>query len=204
MSAPKSITEKKNNEVKDIIFFEFENKQEADAIKSAIFESGIKYSMINKLYNMITKEENLVVNVKEVKQAITEALEDYDFTFKETYAELIKVAESIQEDNSDAKTQWIMSILKKLFEENDAEFPRRPAPVRGRMGVIAKAVINTFVENKEATEEDLKKAIEPHVKSIKNATDYAKQYYKIAYAIANNMTANVALTHFAKLEENEG
>jgi hypothetical protein len=60
--------------------------------------------------------------------------------------------------------------------------------VRGRgVGNIQLAVVKTFADNPNATEEDLWDAIRPHVKGDDNATHYTKQYYRMAVALVNGM-----------------
>ena len=92
------------------------------------------------------------------------------------------------------KMEEKLDSIKKHFDAQELAFPRKPAPVRGRLGAISKAVINAFAKNKEVTQAELATEIRPLVKSEKNATDYSNQYYKMMYAASHGMTSNQVLT----------
>ena len=198
---PAGIDEKMYNRVKTIIFSGFKADQTPDAIKSAIFKEGVPFSKLSKLYSMITKSEGLVVDPKIVISEIRKALSNVKLTFEETYGQLIGLSEEIAKPIKGCQVSKVMYVLKTVFKENEVEFPRKPAPVRGRMGIINKTIVNVFKKNSKASQDDLYEALKEVTKTIKNADDYAKQYHKMAYALANGLSANEALTVFAKESE---
>jgi hypothetical protein len=194
---PQGIAEEKYNEVREIILSGFEADQEPDVIKSAIFDAGVPFSKLMVLYNAITKAENLVIDVKELKTLIYEKLQDTELTFKESYGELKTIIDTVGSDIAGYKTQYGLTVLKVHFEENEVKFPKKPTSSKGRMGVIAKIAIDCFAANKETSEEELKTALIDVTKAPESAIKYARLYHKMMYAAANGMTANEVLSHFS-------
>lgn len=195
---PSGIDQDTYDKVKHIIVSGFKADQTPDAIKSAIFATGVPFSKLSVLYSLITKSEKLVVDPKIVIAAVRTALDNVDVTYEETYAELEALAATIAEPIQGCQPAKVLYVLKGIFKENEAEFPRKPATARGRMGIINKTIVNVFKKTPKATQAELYTALKEVTKTLKNADDYAKQYHKMAYALSNSLSANEALTVFAK------
>lgn len=194
----KGINQEIFNSTRNIILSGFRANQTPDNIKSAIFKSGVPFSKLNKIYSYIVKDENLVISSKEISEGISGALTEYGESLLEAaYSEIAELVEAIIENVKGSTKGKCMAAIRKLFLENEKELPRKSAPIRGRMGTVAKTLINVFAENSEATEEDCKEALTDVVKTEKNASDYAKQYHKMLFAVANGLTANKVLTVFS-------
>ena len=191
------IKEEKYNQVKAIILSGFKANQTPDAIKSAIFRTGVPFSKLSKLYTIITREEKLVEDPKVVADSLKKELAAVKLTLKETYGELSDIADKISLKVKGASSSKIISIFKGMFKENEVEFPRRPAPTRGKMGIINKTLIDVFKTNSKATEKDCENALVKVTKTPKNANDYAKQYHKMCYALANKLSSLEVLTVFS-------
>lgn len=191
------IKEEMYNQVKAIILSGFKANQTPDAIKSAIFKTGVPFSKLSKLYTIITREEKLVEDPKVVADSLKKELATVKLTLKETYGELSDIADKISLKVKGASSSKIISIFKNMFKEKEVEFPRRPAPTRGKMGVINKTLIDVFKANKKATEKDCENALVKVTKTAKNANDYAKQYHKMCYALANGLSSLEVLTVFS-------
>ncbi len=198
----KGVSQELYDTARNIIISGFKNKASADVIKTTLIkEGGVPFNRLPKLYSVITQAEGLVVNIQDLKASIKDVVVKVPWTFKETYEAILEVVGHIVESVKDADKSRCISVIKTHFKENEKEFPRRPATTRGRMGGINKTLINVFAENKEASEKDIREALKGVVKTDKNAADYAKQYHKLLYAVANGLTANKALTAFASKTE---
>lgn len=195
---PKGISQEMYDEVKATIISGFDAKQDPDAIKSAIFSSGVPFSKLNKLYIMITTSEGLVASPKEITEGIAKGVAAAKLTFEESYADLAVFMEDICDEIQGATQSKVLSAFKKVFKENEVDFPRKPAPSRGRMGVVSKTLINVFKGNPNATEKDCTEALIPVTKTPANAEHYAKQYHKMCYALTHRLSALEVLTKFSK------
>jgi len=196
-SLPKGISQEMYDTVKATILSGFAANQTPDAIKSAIFASGVPFSKLTKLYSMITQAEGLVVDPKLVNTGLATEMKKVKINYEASYEELSAVADTVAAAVKGATAAKVLSMIKASFKENEVEFPRRPAPSRGRMGVINKTLIDVFKENPKATELELEQALAKITKTPKNANDYAKQYHKTCYALANGLSANQVLTVFS-------
>jgi hypothetical protein len=199
---PKGVDQETYDKVRGIILSGFKAKQSPDAIKSAIFAEGVPFSKLSVLYSMITKAEKLVADPKEIAAGVDAGIKAMKIKFGGKkpieYGDLAPGIANIVETVKGATESRVITALKKLFEENETPFPRKPAPTRGRMGIVAKTVINVFKKNSKASEAELKEALVKVTKTEKNADDYSKQYHKMGYALANGLSANEVLTVFSK------
>jgi hypothetical protein len=198
VALPKGVSQELFDEIKATIISGFAAKQDPDAIKSAIFASGVPFSKLNKLYSMITTAENLVANPKDIADGISAGIKSVKLKYTETYADLavyiVKICESVR----GATHSKVESAFKKAFKENETDFPRKPAKTRGRMGIVSKTLINVFKDNPSASQDDCEKALSLVTKTPKNANDYAKMYHKMCYALVNRLSALEVLTVFSK------
>ncbi len=203
LKLPKGVSQEMYDETKAIILSGFKAEQDPNAIKSEIFKGGVPFGKLTTLYNMITKSEGLVVDPKIVTAAVTKALDKITLKGDEDYAALATIATDISKNIKGATVAKVITKIKTWYKENEMEFPRKPAPTRGRMGAINKTLINVFKENKKASEADCKKALIDVTKTPKNAEYYAKQYHKMLYAVANGLSANEVLTVFSADDDTE-
>ncbi len=172
-----------------------------DDIKHDIFSKGVPFSKLGKLYNAILKANDLVVDVKTVKNAIDELLNKCEFNFDETWEHLKNVSDQVVKEVPDSTQSRVFAQMRKLFKENEAQMPRKAATKRGRMGVVNKTLIDVFHADPKATQNDLTEALSKVVKSEKVALDYTKSNYAVCYAIANGLSALEVLTELAKAKE---
>lgn len=169
-----------------------------DEIKQAVFGLGVPFSKLGKLCNEIMKKEGLTIDTKALASTVSELIAKSTFTFNETLAELKEFAETVVANVQNATVPRVMAQLKSHWKLNEKEFPRKAAPVRGRIGAINKIVINAFKENATMTCADLELAL---TGSTKNPAGYAKAMYPMAYALANGLSALEVLTVIAKAKE---
>lgn len=200
---PKGVNQKMYDMAKKIIVSGFKADQTPDAIKSALFSQDIPFSKLNKLYTMITRSEKLVVDPKEVNMEIGKVLGKTKLKYDESYAQLEELAGKVAENIDGATPAKVIAALKVIFKENEKDFPRKPAPTRGRMGVLNKTMIDVFKKNKKATEKELFEALAKVTKTEKNAMDYTKQYHKMLFAVANDLSSLEVLTLDAKAKESK-
>lgn len=191
---PKGIDQELYDSAKVTIVSGFDANQDADTIKSALFSDGVPFSKLAKVFNAVTKNEGLVVDMKSVKEKIVENVKANDWSFEETYEDVASFAGKLLDGIKGATKGRIASAIKAHFIENEKQVPRKVAPKRGRIGAVNKALINVFAENKKATEADCVAALEGVVKTEANAISYAKSYHKMLYAAANGLTALEVLT----------
>ena len=170
----------------------------ADEIKQAVFGLGVPFSKLGRLFNAILKKEGLSVDTKALNATIGDLIKQSEFTFEETLAELKDFADKVVENVPNATQTRVMAQLRSYWKLNETQFPRKAAPVRGRIGAINKVVIDTFKANMATSMAELETALEP---ATKNAAGYAKSLYPLAYALANGLSALEVLTVIAKEKE---
>lgn len=197
VTLPKGVKQEQYDTARKIILSGFKAEQDPDAIKSALFEAGIPFSKLSRLYTVITIGEKLALDPKEVKKIIADMIGKIKWTFEEDWMAVAKIAADIKAKAKGATEGKVLGAIKNHFIDNEAEMPRKPAAVRGRIGTVPKTVIDVFAANKKATLKDLEKALVPNVKSPKVANDYAKMYHKIGYAIANGLTSLQVMTELS-------
>jgi hypothetical protein len=195
---PKGVDQKTIDMAMDVVKSGYKANQDPDAIKSALFGKGITFSKLARVFNYCAVELGLEVDPKTLKERIETAVKNVKFKYDEPYENLMNTAEKMAEEIKGATAARFMTLFKKKFAEAKKEFPRKTAPARGRMGVVNKTVIDVFAANKTASEKDLFEALKKVTKTEKNAADYTRQYYKMAYALANGLTALKVLTIVAK------
>ena len=197
---PAGVDKAMYDKVKAIIVSGFKAEQTPDAIKSAIFGAGIPFSKLSKLYALITKSEGLVVDPKEIVAEIMKVLPAAlaKLTLEETYDQLSAVADKVAAQVKGANSAKVMSLLKSHYKDEEVEFPRKPPAARGRLGIVNKTLIDVFKKNPKATEKELETALAKITKTPKNANDYAKQFHKMCYALANQLSTLEVLTVFAE------
>ena len=194
---PKGIDQETYDKSKEIILSGFAAKQDADTIKSALFSEGVPFSKLAKVFVAVTKAEGLSVDVKSLKEKITEAIAGKTWTFEESWNDIKEFSDVLVADVKGMTKNRVFSMVKAHFLENEVEMPRKTAPKRGRMGIINKTLIDVFAENPKATEADLVEALKAVTKTEKNANDYAKQNHKMLYAVANGLTSLKVLTELS-------
>lgn len=170
----------------------------ADEIKQAIFGLGVPFSKLGRLFNAIMKKEGLSVDVKALNATIGDLIKQSDFTFEETLVELKEFADKVVENVPNAFQTRVLAQLRSYWKLNETQFPRKAAPVRGRIGAINKIVIDTFKSNSLTTVAELEVALSD---ATKNAAGYAKSLHTMAYALANGLSALEVLTVIAKEKE---
>lgn len=197
---PKGVDQKLYDTASEIILSGFENKQEPDVIKSAMFGEGIPFSKLSRIWSAVTKENDLVRSAADITLDITDEVNDADLQFDEDFDTISELIDNILKEVVGSTKSRVKSIIKTQFVENEKEFPRKSSTKRGRMGNLNKTMANVFAANKEATQEDLFNALKEVTKTEKNALDYSKSYYKLLYAVANGFTALEVLTVLGKKE----
>ncbi len=166
-----------------------------DEMKQAIFSLGVPFSKLGRLYKAILKDEGLAVDVAAIKKEIDALIEKSKFTFGESYEQLIDFAAKVVENVKNATVARVVAQLKAYWKENETEFPRKTAPVRGRIGAINKVLIDTFKAAPKTTKEELIVAL---ASATKNPEQYANSFHTMCYALANGLSALEVLTVVAK------
>lgn len=160
---PRGITQEEYDSAKEIITSGFANDAEPDQIKSAMFEGGIPFSKLLRLYTLITATERLVIPAKEVRESITafiiENEPDID-ALASNYSTLDQFVKHLMTEIEGATSRITFAAVKKWLEEAGYEMPKKPKGM-GRTSGVAKAIVNAFAENTELTFDEYKLAIEP-------------------------------------------
>jgi len=194
----KGIDSKLEKKATAIVVAGVKDGKSEDEIKQAVFSLGVPFSKLNLLHKAILKNEGLAIDVKALKASVQELIEKTEFSFDETLAQLKEFADTVVENVPNASAQRVLAQLKAHWKLNEREFPRKIAPVRGRIGAINKAVIDTFKANPKASVEDLEAALS---EVTKNATSYTKSLYTLGFALANGLSALEVLTVIAKADK---
>lgn len=168
-----------------------------DEMKQAIFGLGVPFSKLSRLYNAVLKAEGLAVDVAAVKKEIDGLIEKTKFSYAESFGDLVRFADTVVENVKNATAPRVMGQLKAAWKLNETEFPRKPAPVRGRIGAVNKVLIDTFKANPKTSKAELSAAL---ASATKNPDQYANSFHTMCYALANGLTALEVLTVQAKSE----
>jgi len=186
----KGISNEIYEQATEIIVSGYQHKADIDEIKGQVYELGVRFSKLNTLYKAILKEQNLYVNTAELRENILDTVNSLDLTFEESLEELKEKAEEISSEITGSTPGQVVTALRKLYKEAEKEFPKKVTSGKGRIGSVNKALIDAFSENPQISEDDLRGKLESIVKTTKNAFDYARQYHKMLFAVANGMSSD--------------
>ncbi len=197
---PKGVDQETYDKAKALIIEGFENEQEPDAIKSVLFGSGIAFSKLQNIYKAVTVNESLVFSAEELNSKLDALITGQDFSFKEDYPTMEGIMESFIKEVKGLTRMRVTKRIRAFFASNDQKFPRKTAPSRGRMGKVNRCVIDYFAktEAEELSVAGLTDALMKKDFDEDKATAYAKQHYRVAFALASGLTANKALTQLAQ------
>lgn len=199
------VSEEMFNLASTIIISGFKAKQTPDTIKSAIFSKGVPFSKLNKLYNFIVKEEKLIADPKEVEEKIAKVVNNKYFNSDDgtvpgsvmDYDHVNQCIEDCVEKVDGASPQKVRAVVRSIFKENDLPLPKKPV-VSGRLGVVAKTMIDVFGTIAKSTEKECVQALEDAGMTPKGALKYARQFHKVCYAIANKIPSDKILEVLSK------
>lgn len=165
---------------KDIIVKGFEAEQSDNAIKKAIFNAGCDFNDVNKTFNATVKESKLRMSPKERTVKTAEFLEHYDPSTV-TYEDHLTKISALQEYLGCRNTQAGAS-MRKWAKDNGLTLPKPPetpkvAGFRGKQ----KIVTDWYLENSDATFEQLLKFTESNVAKTKTGKDNRREYVITAW-----------------------
>jgi len=176
---PKGIKQEEYDKAKVIIVSGYEAKQDADAIKTAMFENGIPFSNLLRLFKAITIAEKLVVAPKEIKDGIEGYLKKVKFKTLKNWTNVEPLIKHIMDQVKGATEKKIMAALRTKMTELELECPKKPKKAKGdgpRVSKINTAIVDLFAGNKEASADDFAEALGEVTteKSLKKWEDYTK------------------------------
>jgi hypothetical protein len=200
---PAGIDQETYDKAKEIIVSGFKAKQDENAIKSAMFQNGIVFSDLVRLYKAISIGEGLVLSPKEIKAQIEKAVIDADVVgglgenIKNEdieYENFVPFIEKTLKSIKGATEKKVVSAIRKALNEEDLEMPKKPKKGKGgsrAAGKINTAIVNLFAENKDATAEDFKVAMEA-VTTEKSVKKWCRMY-KLFASLATGKNAEEGL-----------
>lgn len=160
---PRGISQEEYDTAKAIIVGGFANDADPDAIKGAMFENGIAFSKLVRLYTLITTQERLVVPAKEVRDNLGEwftANPPDVAALSASFTTADQLAKFLCAEVEGCTPRAAFAAIKKYLEENGAEMPKKPKGM-GRTSGVAKLIVNAFAANTEITFEEYKALLEP-------------------------------------------
>ncbi len=187
---PKGIDQEVYDEAKAIIVSGFEANQDEDAIKGAMFNKGISFSNLVRLFKSITVSEGLVRSAKKIKADIQEAVstdfDTSDLTADTLTWEVIEpVLKGILENVKGSTDKKVLNVMKAVLADADLIMPKKPKVKKGRTaGKINVAIAKFFAENAEATLEEFTTMI-IDVTTEKSAKKWCRMY-PLFSALAKN------------------
>ena len=160
---PRGISQEEYDTAKAIIVNGFANNADPDQIKGAMFENGIAFSKLVRLYTLITTTERLVIPAKEVRDSLTEWFTTNPpdvASLASSFSTVDQLARFLVGEIEGVTPRGAFTAIRKYMEENGAEFPKKPAGM-GRTSAVAKTVVNAFAANTELTFEEYKAILAP-------------------------------------------
>lgn len=192
---PKGIKQEEYDKAQAIIISGYKAKQDADTIKTAMFENGIPFSSLLRLFKAITIAKKLVISPKEIKDGIGNYLKNVKFKTLKDWTNVEPLIKHIMGQVEGATEKKIMAALRTKMSELELECPKKPKKKKGdgpRTSKINVAIVNLFAGNKDASAEDFAKALK-EVTTEKSLKKWGR-LYKTFSTIAQGLTAEQGLT----------
>jgi len=195
----KGIPETQYENAKSVIMQGFENKQDPDEIKTKMFEQGIPFSNLVRLYRAITISEGLVISPAEIRENISEYLDENlelaeDLTQEDLSFEGFKpiIAEAVKNITGATEKKVIAQIRKRL-EDMDLAMPTRPKKSKGgpKGSKINKTIVDLFFSKPDATSDEFTDAI-AEVTTKKSAKKWIR-LYPVFSSLATGKSADMGL-----------
>lgn len=188
---PKGIEQEEYDKAKAVIVSGFKSKADADTIKTAMFEQGIPFSNLLRLYKAITINEGLVISPKAIKAGLEEFLANVDFTQVTEYDHVQQIVDKALETVEGATEKRTVSAIRKLMAGLDLECPKKPRKSDGgggaRVSKINTAIVDFFKGNPAGTVEEFTAMI-GGVTTEKSAKKWIRMF-KMFSALANGKTS---------------
>lgn len=175
---PKGISQEVYDNAKFIINSGFENGADPDKIKSALFEAGVKFSQLVRLYRAITINEGLVRAPADIRTDIVKALKKADPNYDgvEKFSDLeVYIADCVKTIKG-ASEKMVINIIRRTMEVMDLEMPKKPKTKKGKSGSkINSAILAFFSEKVDATKDEFV-AMVKELTTEKSLKKYVRQY----------------------------
>lgn len=201
LAAPKGVSPKLLKQAEKIVLKGFKDHKKENEIKTELAHSGLDFSKTIQLYKYITIEHNLIKSPAEIKNEVTEIINESNI--------LSTVSEKIEEDKEDELDYFffepiiatikesipsvterkIVSIFNELLDDVNFKIPSKPKGKR--ISKIDKAVVNYFYNNDEYDIDSFKEALEKAT-TERGAKRWLKMF-KLLTTIANGQTAEQGL-----------
>lgn len=160
---PRGISQEEYDTAHGIIVDGFANDADPDTIKGAMFENGIPFSKLVRLYSLITTQERLVIPPGEVRDTLKTWFEENAPELENlasSYSVVDQLAKFLCKEVEGCTPRNAMTAIKNYMEENGVDVPKKPAGM-GRTSAVAKTIVNGFAENSEMTFEEYKEMLTP-------------------------------------------
>ena len=194
-TTPKGISEEHYNLAKKIIESGFAANQDENAIKSAMFEKGILFSDLVRLYKNLTIELGLIRSSKEINEEIDEMLpellEEMDLVDDSlTYDDFMPAIDQVCEEVDGANEKRVVGRIRAYLADQDLSMPKKPKARKGdgggerAPGKVNKAIADYFKDNDEPTLEGFKVAM--NAVTTEKSTKKWCRMFKTFEAISSN------------------
>lgn len=160
---PRGIKQEEYDLASSIIVDGFANGADPDQIKGAMFEQGIPFSKMVRLYKLVTTTERLVIPAKEVREGIVAWFEENPPDLEAlaaSYSTVDQLAKHLMGEIEGATPRITFGCIKTYLEDNEYSYPKKPKGL-GRTSKVAKMIVNAFAENTEITLDEYKAILEP-------------------------------------------
>ena len=160
---PRGISQEEYDTAKSIIVDGFANEADPDQIKGAMFENGIAFSKLVRLYTLITTEERLVIPPGEVRDNLKEWFNENTPDLENlasSFSVVDQLAKFLTKEVEGCTLRNAMTAIKNYMEENGYDVPKKPKGM-GRTSAVAKTIVNGFAANPAMTFEEYKEMLTP-------------------------------------------
>ena len=163
---PRGISPTEYAQASAIIVPGFAAKKDPDVIKTEMFQAGIPFSKLLRLYNAVTINNRLVIPRKEITDNIAAwfGANEVDFTKLTTWENVEPLIQHLEKEIEGATEALIMAHVKSAMAELDLEAPKKPrGGVRmNKFEQCLKAITNAFAEDSGLTYDGFKEVIAPY------------------------------------------
>lgn len=169
-----------------------------DAVLADMFAKGIPFGKLKSLYRKVGVDEGLIADPAEVKESISNAVEEAEIEAFEAYGEVEELAAGIAKDIEGADETAVIRAIKAYCRDNDIDVPAKKAGGGGPRvggGTTGKAIVTYFNTTplESISKRGMYDAVLPVVKGPKNAYDNVNMHFLNNYAVKSGLDYDAAI-----------
>ncbi|RLC88502.1 MAG: hypothetical protein DRJ03_02525 [Chloroflexi bacterium] len=169
-----------------------------DQIKRDMFDAGVDFSKLQKMYNDIALSLGIIVDPKTVTAALKPIVENSEWESVENYAQFEAVCAEIMDEVDGATLVRVKTMATSFCKANEIVLPAKPAAVTSKSigGKAMEVMVALFIDG-DPTKQECFDAVLGTIKATskdKAAVAMRKMNtaYTALYAVANGITLHEA------------